>query len=136
MPRVVINPAWAEALDPKDIFEYNQFSAESLAQDIDLPRLGGLTVELVTSRIATPELLTDARAVKHIIDLSFGEPAVETHTGLLLAASMELLGPDDLLTRQLKLRSKGDDGHGPIEPWFLARWGVTLIELSPGEVTD
>lgn len=128
MLRAIITPEWAANLDEKDVWEYNTTSAETLLAEVNVRAFGGLEVPLVTPRIAGAELISDARTVRHIIDLAFGQPAVETRTGLIIAASTVQFGEDHVVTQQLRERNKPSDEHGANEPWFFPLQGVVIVD--------
>jgi hypothetical protein len=106
-----------------------------LPEEVTLSYLGSLAVDLTTSRIATREVIRNARSVQHIINLAFGEPAVETRTSRLLKASYDTFGVGHELTGQLITRNRQSLLHGPDEPWFLPISAVRVIDAANISVT-
>jgi hypothetical protein len=128
MLQAVIKPEWAENIKEHEVFRFNTFSAEDLLSEVDVRQFGSLIIELALPGIVDQAFIYRARSVLHIVDLAFGEPAIETSTSFLRRASHEAYGAEHILTNQLAIRNRPTSEHGSNEPWFLPLNGITIVE--------
>jgi hypothetical protein len=131
-----IDQEWAQGIKGHEVWSYNIGAAEDLYGEVKLEQLGGLVVPLTSELIFTNERVAMAERARSIVNLAFGELAVETDTISLVRAALEQRGEEDLLTEQLKNQNRQTNQHGPNRPWFLPLSGVKVIELVTASRTD